>query len=227
MRNERNMKEEVKKYEPGKCFSVFFCPEFRFLILSDVVFFVPSLGFLFCPDVVFFVPRVCFFVPLVVFCFVPHVFFFVPFAFFFVPTAGCLFCPVSVFFCPVAFFLSRYRCWCVGVCVGLGCYSPGPLHAGPPALDHPTLDRLKFCFFFSPLPPPCSLFLSLFVCLLVEFWWCFRRLGPVNVPIWALGLSCETRLGAGPHPSGSHSSGVCSSIFFHLVLFCCKRRPRD
>ena len=45
-RNERNMKDEGKEYETGKCFSVFFCPEFRVL---------------FCPDVVFFLSRVRFF----------------------------------------------------------------------------------------------------------------------------------------------------------------------
>ena len=56
----------------------------------------------------------------------------------------------------------------------------GPPYGAPPfgALcgAHPPPDRLKFRFFF-PLPPPCSLFLSLSGGLLVEFWWCFGLSG--------------------------------------------------
>ena len=36
------------------------------------------------------------------------------------------------------------------------------------------------------------LFCSLWGCLLLEFWWCFRRPGPSNVRVFALGLSCES-----------------------------------
>ena len=50
----------------------------------------------------------------------------------------------------------------------------------------------KFCVFFSPLPLPVSLFLSLFVCFLVEFWWCLKRRGPQTCTFGVLGLSCET-----------------------------------
>ena len=51
---------------------------------------------------------------------------------------------------------------------------------------------------FSPLPPFSLFCVSLFGCLLVEFWWCFRRLGPSNVHLWALGLSCEAPAASGP-----------------------------
>ena len=49
--------------------------------------------------------------------------------------------------------------------------------AGPPCAGHPTPHCPKFRSFF-PSPAPFSLFLSLSGCLLVEFWWCFRRPGP-------------------------------------------------
>ena len=42
----------------------------------------------------------------------------------------------------------------------------------------------KFCAFSVPLPPPGLLFLSLivclFVCLFVEFWWCFEAPKPLG-----------------------------------------------
>ena len=84
-------------------------------------------------------------------------------------------------------------CCCVLLCVVvcccvldppvLPCAGPpcGPPCAGPPHAG----------------PLPFSLFLSLFGCLLVDFW-CFRRSGHSNVPIWALGLSCETPAASGP-----------------------------
>ena len=48
----------------------------------------------------------------------------------------------------------------------------------------------KNSLFFSS-PAPVSFFFCLSGCLLVEFWWCFRRLEPSNVHVWALGLSCQ------------------------------------
>ena len=84
VRNERNMKEDGKEYERGKCFSVFFCPEFRFLFCPYVVFFVPR----------FFLSRLSFFIlsrrPVA---------YFVPFPFF---------CPVA-FFCPVTVYSGLAR----------------------------------------------------------------------------------------------------------------------
>ena len=97
MRNERNMKEEGKEHETGKCFSVFFCPEFGFLFCPDVVFFCPACLFFFLSRLSF-----LFFCPECLFFFVPFVFFlsrrpvayFVPFVFFFVPLR--FFCPATV-----------------------------------------------------------------------------------------------------------------------------------
>ena len=59
-----------------------------------------------------------------------------------------------------------------------------PLHQTP---LHRTAQN--FALFF-PLPPPTSLFFSLTVCFLVEFWWFLWRPGPSNVHVWALELSC-------------------------------------
>ena len=48
------------------------------------------------------------------------------------------------------------------------------------SLDPPPPDRPKFRSFF-PFPATISIFLSLFGCLLVEFWWCLEAPEPFNV----------------------------------------------
>ena len=122
VRNERNMKEEGKEHETGKCFLSLF--------LSRVPFFMLPRCRFFCS------PRVCFFfVPLVVFfIFVPMSFFFCPACLFFLYRLSffilsrmsfflsrlCFFLsrrPVAyfvpfVFFCPVAFFFVPLPCMC-------------------------------------------------------------------------------------------------------------------
>ena len=76
---------------------------------------------------------------------------------------------------------------CVGVVVGvvwlLVLDPPVPPCNGPPHARPPQVFLL---------PPPFSFFFCLSECLLVEFWCCSRRPEPANMPVWALGLSCET-----------------------------------
>ena len=57
-------------------------------------------------------------------------------------------------------------------------------------------------FFFSPLPPPFSLFFSVSGCLLVEFWWCLKRRSPHMCAFGVLWLLCEAL--AAPKPPGFH-----------------------
>ena len=49
----------------------------------------------------------------------------------------------------------------------------------------------NFALFFPP-PATVSLFLCLFGCLLVEFWWCLKRRGPEMCTFGVLGLSCAS-----------------------------------
>ena len=50
----------------------------------------------------------------------------------------------------------------------------------------------KISRFFFPPPATVSLFLCLFGCLLVEFWWCLKRRGPEMCTFGVLGLSCAS-----------------------------------
>ena len=56
--------------------------------------------------------------------------------------------------------------------------------------------KISLSFFSSPVP--FSLFLSLSVCLLVEFWWCLKRWGDQMCTFGVLWLSCETPAALGP-----------------------------
>ena len=65
---------------------------------------------------------------------------------------------------------------------------PPPLHRTPLRWTTPRRTAQNIALFF-PLPPSIfALFVSLSGCLLVEFWWCFRRRGNSNGHIWTLGL---------------------------------------
>ena len=66
--------------------------------------------------------------------------------------------------------------------------------AGPP----------KISLFF-PSPTTVSLFFSLTVCLLVEYWWFLEAPGPSNVHVWALGLWCETPAASGAPGQRRHT----------------------
>ena len=68
------------------------------------------------------------------------------------------------------------------LCVVVCWFGPSPPDAGPLLLLRRTAQNFARCF---PLPPQFRSF-SLSGCLLVEFWWCFRRPGP---QICTFGLS--------------------------------------
>ena len=109
----------------------------------------------------------------------------------------CLFVSVCVSFVCVCVCLCVFVCvvcvcvcLCVFVCVCLCVFgAPGTRPCrGPPF----PLDRPKFRFFF-PVPPQNSFFSSLSGGVFsLNSGWCFWRPEPLNVHVWALGLSCET-----------------------------------
>ena len=92
----------------------------------------------------------------------------------------------------------------VGVVVGVGAVvgfglSGSPLRRTPNARDHPRLTAQNFALFI-PLPPHFRSF-CLSGCLLVEFWWCFRRLGLHTI---ARELQTCTLEGPGASPPKFH-----------------------
>ena len=74
------------------------------------------------------------------------------------------------------------------------CWFGLPLNHPPLGPSLPPVGPPKIPPFFFPLLPPFHSF-SVFLGLLVEFWWCFRMPGPLKcarLGSRALGLSCET-----------------------------------
>ena len=88
-------------------------------------------------------------------------------------------------------------CCCGGCC---GCAGP-PIHWTAQNFALFSLSRLHFRTF------------SLFGCLLIEFWWCFRKPGNSNVTVWALELWCETSAASGPPASHNNPPNVHSRAF--------------
>ena len=87
----------------------------------------------------------------------------------------------------------------VVLCVGCGCW----FSTSGPALRRKTRRRTSLrwtaqnCAFFFPSHAAISFLFSLSGCFLVEVGGCFRRQGPSNVRVWALGLSFETPAASG------------------------------
>ena len=91
--------------------------------------------------------------------------------------------------CVLCVVLLCVGCWVLGVVVGFWTLR-FPRCAGPPGAGPPHAPKFRPFFLLST---PFSLFCLSLGCLLVEFWWCSRRPGPSNVPVWALGLLRETQ----------------------------------
>ena len=104
-----------------------------------------------------------------------------------------VFCCVFVVCCGCLSFVVVVRVG--GVVIGLDHLAPDPPPPDPPPPD-PSAGPPNISRFFR-LPPPISLFLSLTVCLHVEFGWCLKhRSPPFGVP--PFGAPPRFSLGLGP-----------------------------
>ena len=68
---------------------------------------------------------------------------------------------------------------------------PNSEKKGAPKGGHPRVGHRPIRAFF-PFPPQFSFFLPSLGGLLVEFWWCLKRRGPLMCTFGVLGLSCGT-----------------------------------